>query len=103
MKAILQRKLLGSIPKFITRGETSLRVDDVYQKTSRLSCTEDAKNGPISVRDLHIQWEPKSKDVFERRLSTGKGTFLNYWVVILPTFLHKSSLEEERNYAIQIW
>ena len=33
MKAILRRKLLGSIPKFITRGETSLRVDDVHQKT----------------------------------------------------------------------
>ena len=104
MKAILRRKLLGSIPKFITRGETSLRVHDVH-KTSRLSCAEDAKNGPISVTDLQRCYTMGTKEQrrFWATLVNRKGDILNYWVMVLPTFLHKSSLGEERNYAIQIW
>lgn len=65
MKAILRRKLLGSIRKFIRRGETSLRVHDV-RKTSRLSFAEDAKNGPISVTDLQRCYTMGTKE--QRRL-----------------------------------
>ena len=93
MKAILRRKLLGNIPKFITRGETSLRVHDVH-KTSRLSCAQDAKNGAIiSVRDLQRCYTMGTKGQwrFWATLVNRKGDILNYRAVILPTFLHKSS------------
>ena len=81
-----------------------MRVHDVH-KTSRLSCAEDAKNGPISVTDLQRCYTMGTKEQrrFCATLVNRKGDILNYWVMVLPTFLHKSSLGEERNYAIQIW
>ena len=63
MKTILRKKFLGSIPKFITRRETSLSVYHLH-KSSRLSCAKDAKNGPIRVRDMqrcYIIWTKEQR------------------------------------------